>query len=89
MINSIEYKLHPEAFTLMKQAAKSIIDNTEREHKPNYISDLVFIHLFLYARRVGKDQEHIEFLTSVLKMDSLSITDLLGAIDKYQKELGL
>lgn len=73
----------------MKQAAKSVIDNTDRENKPNYMSDMVFISLFLYARRVGQDTEHIEFLSPVLKLDTLSLADLLGAIDKYQKELGL
>lgn len=87
--NSLDYKLHPEAFKLMKEAASKVIGNLERENKPYMLMERAFATLFLYARRIGSDKEHVEYLSKALQIDTLGLTDLLGAIDKYQKELGL
>lgn len=89
MINGEDYKLHPKTLEAIQMAMNTLSPNSLREHKPNLLEDMVFISLFLYARRVGTDKEHIEYLSNKLDLTSLDLTDLLGSIDKYQKELGV
>lgn len=85
-IDSLDYKLNPETLRLIQEAVKAVPHVTSQ--KPYIIEDLVFTSLFLYARRVGTDKEHIEFLSKEAGLDSLDLTELLGAIDKAQLEIG-
>jgi len=90
MIDPAQYKIHPEAFKIMKEAIhKGINERVTVNEKVDLACDRAFIHLFLYARRIGNDKEHVEYLTRNLSFDTLELTELLGAIDKYQKEIGL
>lgn len=85
-LDSLDYKLNAETLRLIQEAVKTVPKVTTQ--KPHLIEDLVFILLFLYARRVGTDKEHIEFLSKEAGLDVLALTELLGAIDKAQLEIG-
>jgi hypothetical protein len=88
MIDSTKYGIHPEAFKLMKEIINKNADDTTSLHfKAGLYGDRLFVHMFMYAKHIGTDKEHIEYLSKHLKLDTLGLTEFLGAIEKHQKEL--
>ena len=84
-----KYKIHPETLNLINEAIRQVDPEALTETKAYQLADFIFISLYMYSQRIGRDQEHIEYLNRVLKINHLELTNLLGAIDKYQKEIGI